>query len=105
MIKSLTDFFKGDTKAVQFTVKINGVPKDITLDTVTFFLYNNETDSDAEAIIDKDCIPSDPTNGITNLVLLSTDTDITRKEYYYKVKVFNNASEPSTVMADTIRCK
>lgn len=104
MDKSLTDFFKGDGKTVLFTVKQNGTPKDITADTVTFFLYNNETDDDVDAVIAKDTVHSNPTVGETVLVLDNNDTDITRKRYWYKVKVFDSGV-PSTVMFDEIRCK
>ncbi len=66
----------------------DGAVIDISSSTVFFTVKAKVGDTDAEALITKDVTShTDPTNGITNIVLTDAQTDITPGNYFYDIKL------------------
>jgi hypothetical protein len=76
---------------------------DITGWTVYFTVKHRIEDTDANAVLKKDITShSDPTHGITVLILLATDTDNLRGDYFYDVQIKKVDNTIKTVMIDSL---
>lgn len=74
------------TKTFELKIKKNKVANDITGWTIYFTVKENMNDTDTNAKIDKTITShSDAVNGITEVTLSSSDTDLTPKNYYYSM--------------------
>jgi hypothetical protein len=84
---------KGTTKTYEIQFQKNGAPIDITGWTIFFTLKEKMSDTDANAIIKKTLnTPFELPNaveGIALITLLTTDTNIDTKSYYYDITVQN----------------
>jgi hypothetical protein len=85
------------TKTYQLQFKQDGAYVDIT-DWIVFFTVKvNMVDPDVSAVISKTITThTDPTNGETEIVLSSTDTNQSPKSYFYDIKVKDDSS-PSNI--------
>jgi hypothetical protein len=73
----LTDFYQGTNKPFSVTCLLNGVAQDITNDTVTFFLKENLSDKDANALL---VLTADVTSqGASGIALFEIDADDTEE--------------------------
>jgi len=73
---------KGEGRAIPFTIKQDSVAFDVSGATITFKVKYKK--SDTTAIItksDSDIDKTESTNGIINITLNTTDTNITPKSY------------------------
>jgi len=79
---------KGATKTYEMQFQQNGAPVDLTGWTVFFTVKTKMSDLDANAIISKTITTfENGTAGIALISLLTTDTDITPKSYYYDITI------------------
>lgn len=90
--------FKGDD--VTFTVTItdeNGAAVDLTGGVLWFTVKKNKTDSDSDALIQKQVSShTTPTGGITAITLTDTDTNQTASQYFYDIQFVNSTSDVTT---------
>ena len=78
------DMIAGDTVPLTVTVKKDGVIRDIS-GYVFYFIAKNKLDDAQNAIYKKVTSLTDPTHGITEIVLSESDTNIPCKKYVYKI--------------------
>jgi len=95
------DFYRRDAKkwSMTFTDKDDN-PINITNSTVTFTMKVNPDDDDSLAVIQKNATLTDPTNGVARFELtggVGGDTDVTPREYYYDIIIFDPSNQPTTV--------
>jgi len=89
---------KGDTRTYRLTFKDKtGNPLDLT-DLAVYFVVKND-DADTSSIIEK-IITShlDPTNGITEINLSSSDTDIDYGIYYFEIYLLDGSGQKTTIL-------
>lgn len=89
---------RGTTHSIGITYKENGVAADITGSTILFTVKSVEYDSDASDstnLIKKNVTAhSDPTNGVSSVVILPADTrSLAPGNYYYSVKIDKNSDD------------
>lgn len=89
---------RGTTYAIGITYKVDGVPTDITGATILFTVKTVEYDdspTDATAIIEKNITDhTDPTHGISQIVLDPADTrELAPDTYYYSIKIDINSDD------------
>lgn len=100
----LNDIYRGDDKVYTVTVKDeNQDPIDITGWTIYFTLKKSLTDSDDDALIKKDVTSHiDAVNGLSEIILLNTDTDITPGKYYYDIQIKDTLNHITTLIRQTL---
>jgi len=85
---------KGDTWRFPVALTRNSVSIDITGYIIFFTVKKYVEHTDAEAVITKEITEhSDPTNGITAIDLLPTETDIDSGDYVYDIQVKTTADK------------
>lgn len=78
---------------ITFTDK-DGEPIDLTGCTVFFTMKKKISDSDEDAIIEKEVTSHiEPTEGTTRVSLTNTDTDIPARHYFYDIQVEDTANK------------
>lgn len=92
MAKVKTDLFiiRGDSASIHFELTDDGSAVDLTDCTVYFTAksaIDNDLDDSEAAIAVEVTSHTDPTNGITDIPLTSSDTDVTPGEYFYDIQV------------------
>jgi len=65
----------GATKKIRVYVKYDGEPLDISSDTVTYMLKENETDEDAKALVNVNADVSQGAQGIANITIPKSTTE------------------------------
>ena len=95
---------KGNTRSYKLTLARNGLPVDITGWSIFFTMKVAYDDGDDKAIVKKKVtVHSDPTNGISILTLIPTDTETAAiRKYYYDFKALTNNNEEFTLQKGTI---
>lgn len=89
--------FRGDDKSFKVTITEDGAAKDITGWTVFFTAKKKLSDTDAEAIIQKDITShTDAANGITHIILDQDDTDQAIGTYKCDIQVLDDSSKIQT---------
>ncbi len=102
-MKKLNDFYRGDTKEVKVTItKADGSPFDLTGATITFTMKKDDTDPDAEAVIQKTAVISTPASGEALLTLTATDTNQDTGEYFYDFQLVDSSGKVTTLLKETI---
>jgi len=101
MSGKVTDFRPGDTKRFNVTCRINGVAQDITSDTVTVTIKTNKSDTDANALLQKDAdVATQGADGVAMFHLTPTNTkSLTAVKVYLDVK-WVQADEDQYVIHD-----
>ena len=95
--KNLTIVQKS-TPVYQLTVKKNGVATSIVGWTVYLTVKQKREDTDANAVINKKITDhSDATNGLTQIELETTDTDLTGN-YYYSIDFKDNDDSQGVIL-------
>ena len=96
--------YRGDNKTYSLTFKDgDGVAIDITGWTIFFTAKEHSYDADADAIITKDVTShTNPTEGLSALVLSAVDTDIDSKRYHYDIQVKKDDGSILTVAKDIL---
>lgn len=89
---------RGTTHSIGVTYKENGSAADIRGATILFTVRDSEHDvsdtDDSEALISKDVTShSDPTNGVSSIVLTPSDTRIAIGKHYYSIKIDKNSDD------------
>lgn len=84
------ELIRGDSVNIHFQIEDTGTPLDLT-DTTVYFtakpgLTNDITDSTAVMLVEV-TDHTDPTNGVTDIPLSSTVTDVTPALYYYDIQI------------------
>jgi len=104
---SRLNIYKRDDVTINLTVKdSDGVAIDITGYKFWLTAKSNPTDSDADAAIQKTVTShSDPTNGITAIVLTKTDTDIDVGTYAYDIQMRDTNDKITTLVKDDLIIK
>lgn len=90
MTSSTLEFTRGDTRNLNVTVRdaTSGEPVDITDWTVFFTVKHDIRETDEQAAISKTVTDhSDPTSGLTTIVLSSEDLTIEPGKYTYDFQV------------------
>jgi hypothetical protein len=87
---------KNTTNTWTITFTNNGGVQDITGWTVFFTVKKNYSNTDTQAVISKTIsIHTNPTQGITQLVLTPTDTNISAGTYLYDIGFIDNSNNRS----------
>lgn len=95
------EIFQGDTKTYRITVTDGSVAIDITGYTVYFSVKQNNT-----GIIEKVVTSlADPENGIADIVLSSTDTDIEVGQYDYDIRLKDDSDNVYTLSKGILTIK
>lgn len=80
--------YRGDTHTYNLTFVSGGAAYDLTDCTIYFTVKDSENDPDADALISKDVtVHTNPTGGLSAIVLSSTDTNIAPGSYYYDIQL------------------
>ena len=81
--------YRGDDKTFNFTFKnSNGAAINITDWTIFFTLKEHEADADDDAKIKKDVTShTSPTDGLSQLSITDSDTNLDPKKYYYDFQI------------------
>lgn len=94
MKMSHIEFFRGDSKVINLTVKDqDGNPVDITGATITFTVKEDAADADDDAVIQVDGDPIPGSEGKAKIELEPTDTDVEPKTTYVfdiQIKIDSN---------------
>lgn len=94
------DIYEGEDKI--WTVTINdsaGDPIDITGYTFLFTVKNKLSDSDGNALIQKEITNhSDPTNGVTEITLVPADTNNQGGNFFYDYQWVDNSNNRRVVL-------
>jgi hypothetical protein len=94
--------YRGDdwVKVLYFTDE-NGDAINITGWTIFFTVKKNEEDIDDDAVISKDItVHTNPTGGVSSIVLTDDDTDIPPREYWYDIQIKKATGAIKTVVKD-----
>jgi len=95
--------FRGDDLTLNLLFKDGSSPIDITDWTVFFTIKKNADDVDADAVLTKDVTShSDPTNGITEIVLLDTETDEIEGVFDYDIQTKDDSGIIKTIVRGVI---
>ena len=79
---------RGDDRTLNITITEDGSVLDITGYTLFFTVKSCLTDIDTAALISKDVTThTNPTLGVTQVVLTNTDTDLTPDTYFYDMQL------------------
>ena len=107
------EIFRGDDEPIAVQILSDGVPVNITGFTIFFTVKNTDDNdkTDDSAVIKKNVTThTDPTAGITTIVLTDSDTDIPPTNYEYDIQWKDLADDIKTlikarfcVKADTTR--
>ena len=101
----LSDFYRGTNKNFTVLVKQDGVPIDISSDSVRLVLKAKKSDADASAAIDVTAdVATDGANGNAQFALSDTDTDIATKKYFYEILYNPNGGGEYVVDGGIVRC-
>lgn len=93
--------YRGDDFSKRLIFTNNGVAIDITDWTIFFTVKKNEGDADDDAVIKKDItVHTDPTGGISSLVLTDAETTVTPGKYWYDIQVKTDTGAIRTVTKD-----
>lgn len=91
----------GTSKTYTLTVKRNNVVIDITGWTFYFNVKRNLSQLDTEAAISKVVTNhTDPTHGVTKIVLSPTDTDISPGTYFYDITYKDTSNNVEKIDVD-----
>lgn len=90
MKDKLQDFYRGNTVAFRVYAYINNKAIDISSDTIEFILKQKASDTDDDAVIHKTAI--EKVSNRATFVLDTTDTNIDARNYYYAIRVINDAN-------------
>lgn len=92
--------FKRDTRALRFTfTDENGAAVDITGWKIWFTVKAKDTDTDANAkILKTQTSHLDPVNGISEIDLSSSETDLPAATYVYDIQTLDDVSQLRTVV-------
>lgn len=86
------------TNTYTLTFTNNGAVQNITGWTVLFTVKKNISQTDAQAVISKTYTShTDPTHGITKVVLSPTDTDIPAGMYVYDITYIDTSTNRKTI--------
>lgn len=88
----ISDINRGRTHSVNVTFKVNKIAVDITGYTFNFMAKASISDADSAAVIDKSGTISDAANGVFNISLTPTDTNIPAGRYFYEVTATNGTA-------------
>jgi len=96
--------YRGDDKTWEVQFKNDaGTPIDITGWKVYFTVKEKDSDSDDLAKIKKDTeVHSDPTQGKSQIVLVPTDTENLKGNFYYDIQIKKATGEFITVIVGTL---
>ncbi len=96
--------YRGDDKTWEVTFKDgDGVAINITGWTVYFTVKEKDSDTDANAKISKTITSHvNPTGGITDIILVPTDTSSLKGNYYYDIRIKKGSGEKITVLVGTL---
>jgi len=98
------EIIQGMTKTYELRFQEDGIAIDITGWTVYFTVKEAMNDLDAVAKIDKTITSFDePTQGIAEIELSTTDTNITVGNYYFSVDVKTDDSDEFSVVEGRLR--
>lgn len=97
-VKLDLEIYKKVSKTWEVRFKKNGIRTPITGWTVYFTVKEKLSDDDSQAVIQKDITPDDPSNGIALIELSSTDTDVTKNNYYYDIKYKDSEGKTGILM-------
>lgn len=92
--------YEGEDKIWTVTITdSSGNPIDITGYTFLFVVKENINDSDDDAIIDKEITShSDPTNGVTEITINSSDTNNLSGKYLYDYQWLDTSTKRRAVL-------
>ena len=106
----MVDFniFKGDLWKYTLTVKENGAVVDITDYKFYLTVKADKTDSDEDAIIKAEFIPSDPTLGLVILQMTSAQTETldvatSTTKYVYDIRMKNASGENVVLLSGELK--
>ena len=106
-MSGIEDFYRGDTQRYKLTLteKETGDPIDLTGGTMWFTLKSKASDTDADAVVQKQVTTHlDAVNGITEVVLDATDTtNADAGRYYYDFQFVDSAGTVKTILAGKVR--
>jgi hypothetical protein len=96
---------KGDTTIFELTITDqDGVAVNLTGATVFLTVKTKPNDTDASAILKKDVTAhTDPTHGITRVILSNTEMNIAPGAYYYDIQVKSSAGLIQSIASDSFR--
>lgn len=97
--------YRGDDRTYTLTFKDDdAVAIDITGCTVYFTVKEYDTDADSDAKITKTVTShTDAANGITQVSLSDSDTDLTVKNYFYDIQLKDSAGLITTCAKDSFK--
>ena len=104
----LSDFYRGDTRSITLTfTDKNSDPIDLTGATLWFTVKSAVADADADAVIQKKITDhTDPTNGISTVVISPEDTEnLPIARYFYDFQLVDPNGNVSTVLEGTFKLK
>lgn len=96
------DIYEGEDKTWTVTITDSaGDPIDITGYTFLFMVKTNISDTDANAIITKQITShSDPTNGVTQIALDSSDTEDSSGKYVYDYQWLDTSTKRRPILKE-----
>jgi len=97
--------YKGDKKVINVTFTSNGSAYDITGKTLLFAVKPSVSDADSENVIEKTVTShTNPTGGATQIVLSTSDTNVTPGTYSYGIKLVTG-TDPTTYVVGICKVK
>ena len=98
------DIRKGATKKIRLEVRYNGEILDLSSDTVSFFLKDNETDLDSAALIDQGAdVSSQGSKGIALITLSeSTTAALTIGKKFYEILLERSNGEEYVLRSSSL---
>jgi len=89
MLETNLSVYRGDKKTWVLTIKDSeGQAFDLTDYTVTMTVKLNASDTDEDALIQKDAVLTSPAAGICEIRLFHVDTEQDPRQYLYDVQIY-----------------